>query len=281
MSCYNSSNTIERAMMSVLNNTYKNIELVVVDDCSTDNSVDIILKIQANDNRVKLVTHNENLGAGVARKDGIENSAGDYVGFCDSDDTLLENHIELLINAAVKYDADIVTSGYTVLNNDIKEERKTDRIVILEKQAKFAVLKEDVLRFLNPSIVRKSLWSKVTYSTRRYTEDSPTLIKLLWYADRRVVLPESTYVYYQNNQSLTHTASNFKEVLFNTLCAIDTYKFFREVLTDSGFFPSNVLIARLGNFLNSVPTTQERLSYYNEIQEIKQFVNKYYEEAFE
>lgn len=284
MSCYNAEKTLERAITSVLNNTYKNLELIVIDDASTDNSSDIALKYQQQDDRIILLHHPKNLGAGISRKDGIESSKGDYICFCDSDDTLQPKHIQNLVEASIENDADIVTSGYMVVNGDtdeFMENRKVDKVEILEGNNKYAILKADILRFLNPSLVRRGLWSKVTYSTRRYIEDSPTLIKLLWYANKRVVLPESTYLYYQNSGSLTHENDLFKDVLYQTLCIIETYNFFAHEVNHPEYVPEVATLSKILYFLSSQPTYDNKQTYKNEIQEVKHFINKYYEEKFE
>ncbi len=283
MSCYNAEKTLERAMTSVLESTYENIELVLIDDCSSDSSLAIASSFKKKDNRVRIIQHKQNLGAGVSRKDGIENSVGEYICFCDSDDVLLVNHISDLVEASLKYDADIVTSGYTVVYGEINkkdEVRKADKVYVLENASKYSILKADVLRFLNPSLVRKRLWDKVTYSTRRYIEDSPTLIKLLWYANKRVVLPQSTYLYYQNEGSLTHAKDSFKDILYQTLCVIETYNFFSQV-NHPEYAPDELMLSKIMSFLATKPSEEHKLEYKDEIQEVKRFINYYYEKKFE
>ena len=283
MSCYNAEKTLKTAMTSVLESTYKNIELILIDDCSSDNSLAIASSFKEKDNRVRIIQHKQNLGAGISRKDGIENSVGEYICFCDSDDVLLVNHISDLVEASLKYDADIVTSGYTVVYGEINkkdEVRKADKVYILEDTSKYSILKADVLRFLNPSLVRKRLWDKVTYSTRRYIEDSPTLIKLLWYANKRVVLPQSTYLYYQNEGSLTHAKDSFKDILYQTLCVIETYNFFSQV-NHPEYAPDELMLGKIMSFLATKPSEEHKLEYKDEIQEVKRFINYYYEKKFE
>lgn len=284
MSCYNAEKTLARAITSVLNNTYKNIELIIIEDCSTDNSLAIANEFAEKDNRVVVIKHTENLGAGVSRKDGIENSTGDYVCFCDSDDILLEKHIETLVSNSIKYDADIVTSGYIAKDgetDEFQENRRVQEVVILEGENKYAVLKEDVLRFLNPSLIRRRLWDKVAYSTRRFVEDSPTLIKLLWYANKRVVLPVSTYIYYQWNTSLIHTGDDFKYKLYQFLCVKETYTFFTEEAKMPSYVDTNSLMNSFANLFSCKVTEEHKELYKAEIQEIKQFINKLYKAKFE
>lgn len=81
---YNRENTVQRAVDSVLSQTYSDLELVIVDDCSSDGTVNYIKSLS--DNRIKLVKHRENRGASAARNTGIEHSSGNFISFIDSDD---------------------------------------------------------------------------------------------------------------------------------------------------------------------------------------------------
>jgi glycosyltransferase involved in cell wall biosynthesis len=89
---YNGSKTIERAINSVLNQTYEKIEVIVVDDCSKDNTAEVVRSIR--DDRVKLLIHEENRNGSAARNTGIREARGKYVAFLDDDDEWLEEKIE-------------------------------------------------------------------------------------------------------------------------------------------------------------------------------------------
>jgi glycosyltransferase involved in cell wall biosynthesis len=107
MTAYNMEQYIEEAMMSCLNQTYEDIELVVVEDCSTDSTLSIIEKIANEDPRVVIVKHNVNLGAGMGRRDGINAATGEYFITVDADDWLDETFIGSLAERAKS-----VTSGH-------------------------------------------------------------------------------------------------------------------------------------------------------------------------
>ena len=103
---YNRAQTIKRSIMSVLNQTYKNIEIIVVDDCSTDKTKDIIDEIK--DDRVKYFKLEKNSGACVARNYGIEKSKGNYIAFQDSDDEWYENKLEIQMQKLLNSNNDLV-----------------------------------------------------------------------------------------------------------------------------------------------------------------------------
>lgn len=107
---YNRENTIERAVMSVLNQTYKDLELIVVDDCSKDNTVGVLKSIK--DDRLKIIELEKNSGACVARNVGIENAQGDYIAFQDSDDEWLLDKLEKQMAIFEKEKVDLVFCAF-------------------------------------------------------------------------------------------------------------------------------------------------------------------------
>ena len=94
---YNNASFIEEAINSAINQTYKNIEIVICDDASTDNSIEIINKLMLKDPKIKLIINSTNLGIGSTKKRLIDNSSGYYFGFLDPDDFLDISAIEILI----------------------------------------------------------------------------------------------------------------------------------------------------------------------------------------
>ena len=107
---YNREKTIERAVMSVLNQTYKDLELIVVDDCSKDNTVEVLKSIE--DDRFRIIELEKNSGACVARNVGIENAQGDYIAFQDSDDEWLLDKLEKQMAIFEKEKVDLVFCAF-------------------------------------------------------------------------------------------------------------------------------------------------------------------------
>lgn len=274
MSAYNASKTITRAIESVLNQTYKYWELVIVDDKSTDNTLDIINKYE--DDRIKVITHSENLGAGFARRTGIENMTGEWMTFLDSDDYLKEDCLATLFFASKLIDADIINAGMTIVNqnNDVILE-KIPEFNVEVGGAKFSQDKGDTKRFTHGMLFKGSLWNKVQYSSRRYIEDTPTLVQLLYYADKVFNINYSGYYYVQNDLSLTHQASDMKNAIFQALCVKDINNFFASVghseLLNIEHF--NKLYNHIVENIND----QDKLLYNFEINELTNYNNSIYE----
>jgi glycosyltransferase involved in cell wall biosynthesis len=111
---YNRAYVIDKAIISILNQTYKNFELIVVDDCSTDNTRDIIEKYLRADNRVRYIRNDKNLGPAGARNIGIESAIGEFIAFQDDDDEWfpykLEKQVDLLCSLPETFA--IVYSGF-------------------------------------------------------------------------------------------------------------------------------------------------------------------------
>ncbi|WP_205677298.1 glycosyltransferase [Aquibacillus halophilus] len=108
---YNREKTIKRSIESVLNQTYRNIEVIVIDDCSKDNTQAIISELD--DKRILYFKNKENLGACASRNYGIEMSQGEYIAFQDSDDEWLPEKLELQINYLKEENCDVVFCSMT------------------------------------------------------------------------------------------------------------------------------------------------------------------------
>lgn len=109
---YNSVNFVNKNIFSILNQTYKNIEIIIVNDGSTDNSDEKIKNLFSFDERIIYLKQN-NKGPSAARNTGIDNSRGEFIMFVDSDDTVEKDYVERLITTAINFDFDIVSCGYT------------------------------------------------------------------------------------------------------------------------------------------------------------------------
>ena len=117
---YKAEEYLERCVNSLINQTLSDIEIILVDDASPDKSGELCDKFAAEDNRIKVI-HKENEGPGEARNSGIEVASGEYMGFVDSDDFVDLNMYENLLNAARKYNADLVLSGFKFVGGNTFE----------------------------------------------------------------------------------------------------------------------------------------------------------------
>lgn len=124
---YNRENYIEKSVKSVLDQTYGDLEVIVVDDCSKDSSVEVVKKIQTQDKRVKLICCETNGGACRARNIGIDHANGEYIAFQDSDDCWHKDKLEKSLDALRREDADLV---FCALSREEVKNGKTYKEVI-------------------------------------------------------------------------------------------------------------------------------------------------------
>lgn len=110
---YNSENYIKQTLDNVLAQTYSNIEVLLVDDASTDNTVQIIEEYKRLNPRIILIEKSENSGQGISKNIALRKAAGDIICFMDSDDLMKEDIIERCMKLMIDYDADIVCFGYS------------------------------------------------------------------------------------------------------------------------------------------------------------------------
>lgn len=109
---YNSEKFIKETIKTVQNQTYKNYELIVVNDCSTDNSKKIIEEEIKKDNKIKLINLKENSGVAIARNTGIDNAKGKYIAFLDADDLWEKEKLEKQIEFMSKNEYEFTFTGY-------------------------------------------------------------------------------------------------------------------------------------------------------------------------
>lgn len=122
---YNVEKYIDRCVHSLLSQTLENIEIILVDDGSSDNCPQICDNYANKDNRIKVI-HKTNAGLGYARNSGLEVAKGKYVAFVDSDDFVSSNMYNELIMLADKYNLDTVFCGYNYYNKDDDISRKVE-----------------------------------------------------------------------------------------------------------------------------------------------------------
>lgn len=151
---YNLENEIVRCIESIEAQTYSNIEIILVNDGSTDNSANLIEEIAKKDYRIKVI-HKENGGVTSARLEGIRSAIGEWIGFVDGDDYIEPNMYELLLSNALKYNADISHCGYqNVFPSRVDYYYNTGRIV---QQDNLMGLKD----LIEGTFVEPGLWNKL------------------------------------------------------------------------------------------------------------------------
>lgn len=113
---YNVEQFLKQCLDSIVNQSFKNIELIVINDCSTDNSLKIIEEYKQKDERIVLINLKENSGVSNARNEGLKIAKGKYISFIDSDDWVKQDFIETLFNNIEKYKCDVFSGSFNFYN---------------------------------------------------------------------------------------------------------------------------------------------------------------------
>lgn len=216
---YNVERYLQRCLDSVLGQTYKNYEVIMVDDGSTDNCPAICDNYAAKDARVKVI-HKQNAGLGMARNTGIKNATGDYICFFDSDDFVTTNLLELCAKELEKENYDIVAFDYSDYKDGkvINSPKRAAKTVFKSERVRSEFLKLMIYNAGNIERIHCCAWNKVYsmqlirrigfrfVSEKEYiSEDYFSNLILFSEVNSVLVLPDKLYFYCYNGESLTHS----------------------------------------------------------------------------
>ena len=221
---YKTEKYLDRCINSVVNQTYRNLEILLIDDGSPDNCPQMCDAWAEKDSRIRVI-HKENQGLGMARNTGIENATGEYICFFDSDDYVDAKTVEYAFNAAQKEKADVAIFGLTTVSakgevkqswipnpsstiyrgQAVRDDFLPDLIGADPKTGKKSNLWMSACSCLfSTSMLRKSGWR---FCSERdiISEDVYSLLGLYRYVDAVVVLKQAPYYYCENQASLTRS----------------------------------------------------------------------------
>lgn len=205
---YNAEEFLEKCLMSLKNQTLKDIEILLVDDGSTDNSYEICKSFEASDSRIR-VFKQENSGQSAARNRALSVSKGEYIAFTDSDDWVDCDFYEKLLEAAIRYGADIACGSV------IREKKSAGKIRVNYKEEKVylrAQEKIDAAGVPNMCYV----WNKVyragflksidlRFVNGMVFEDTDFVTRAVYYSNKIVTVPNTYYHYWTNENSTVRT----------------------------------------------------------------------------
>lgn len=208
---YNVESTIRQSLLSALNQSYDNLEILAVDDCGKDKSVEIFNSVIAEHNRgniARLITHEKNLGLGAVRNTSIAKASGDYIYFMDSDDLLCPDAIRTMVNLLEINHADFVTSSYRENKNGILKNHCYNKTCIIDgREILLQQYKsnEPVFVYMWNKLIRIDLLRKFqVICIHPYVEDDMFTFKLLAVANRCCKCNEITYEYIIRGDSITN-----------------------------------------------------------------------------
>ena len=246
---YNAEDFFERCIESILNSSYQNIEIIVVNDGSEGNIDELIKPYTEAYENVKYVCHEKNKGLYQARITGVESSTGDYIAFVDSDDYVGVDFFRLLMKKGEESNADIVV-GKTIM--DLDGNKVVYNMALLEKELNG---KEVIEHYFNQrgqnyfihviwgKIYSRSLWERALCALKKQTmhlvmtEDFAFSSILHYYAQKEVFTKHEGYFYYKHENASTNLKNNTKEQIFKKVKHIKiAYDFVEDFLTENNCY---------------------------------------------
>lgn len=228
---YNVEKYIRRCLESVVNQTYKDLEIIVVNDCTPDNSMKIVEEIANGDKRFRIIEHDNNRGLMMTRKTGYLAATGDYILFLDSDDTLPEDSIERLCYAQKKHNADIVKGCLLVKGSSGKEWvlNKSELILYNSKEDIFkSLLEGKITHNLAGCLFKKGILHDpdiMSIDKMTNSEDAFLFYQLINKLNNCLLtIPDIVYNYYVNFTSSTHTT--LSDDALRKMITVQKYKVF-------------------------------------------------------
>ena len=232
---YNVEAYLDRCIKSVVNQTYKNLEILLIDDGSPDGCPAICDVWAQKDPRIKVI-HKQNQGLGMARNTGIENATGEYICFFDSDDYVAENTVELAYSLAQKENAEVVHFGFNTVDSNgkvIATFKPWDKPSVFEGEevlnnffpdfmAPSPYVKEprrfymsSCMLFYSMKTVKAADWKFVS-ERDIIAEDVFAMIPLFKNVNKVAILPEALYYYCNNSASLSrgYKSDRYKKVKY-------------------------------------------------------------------
>lgn len=248
---YRSVNYILDTMMSVLNQTFPDIEFLIVDDCGFDGTMDVIERLQTTHLRgcdIRILRNDHNCGVSFSRNRIIDEALGAYLYFMDSDDEIESNTIEILHSAIVGHHAQVVYGSYEIIDTVSATQNKVyqkDSLVFnnSDEFALYAFSHNHIFHvsvcniLINIDFLRQS---EVRFIGASYWEDMAFTTEMVTKVDRAVLLSDVTYHYLIRENSLSHYQKRdefLKDDIMNTVGVLCILKGKCKVLRDKPYLP--------------------------------------------
>lgn len=209
---YNVEKYLDICIESIVNQTYKNLEIILVDDGSLDNCSQICDKWAEKDKRI-VVIHKKNGGLSDARNAGLNIATGEYIGFIDSDDWISKSMYEMLIKEMKKYNCDIIECGINYINDEngriIRTTDCRNKHIFNVDEAMFELVNEKLLhQVVWNKLYRKECINGFLFKFGKYNEDEFWTYRIIHKSKKVMCIPNKLYFYRQRGDSIM---GNFSE----------------------------------------------------------------------
>ncbi|WP_071131749.1 glycosyltransferase [Enterococcus timonensis] len=212
---YNVAQYLERCLDSIVKQSYLELEIIVVNDGSTDDSGMILEKYRVLDQRI-IVLEKENGGLSSARNSGLDYMTGKYVTFVDSDDFIAINYVKNLVDVTKKYDCEVAVSQLQYWYDNSKESKevppRSDECLSVSDGIKEMLLQKKFDNSAWGKIYKAEFFNNIRYPVGKLYEDTPVTYKLFMKSNSIGIVYSKDYFYYQRTGSITNTKFNNKKL---------------------------------------------------------------------
>ncbi len=238
---YNCAAFISETIEAIQAQTYTDWELLITDDCSTDNSIEIINRYADNDPRIILIRLKQNSGAGVARNHAIDCAKGQYIAFCDSDDRWFPEKLEKQISLMKSKGIALCYSSYMTCN----EKGDINGIIVAPKKISYNdILKDDSMGFLT-CIYDATITGKIHLPTIRKRQDWGLKIKLLKQTGTAIGILQPLAIYRLRRNSISNKKLSLIKYNVGVYRSVLNYGFLRAWCKFLFVFMPHYLVKRL------------------------------------
>lgn len=215
MPAYNVEGVVGRAIESVLSQSFQDFELLIINDGSSDSTLDVCRKYQIRDNRIEIISKKKNCGLACSRNDGIKSARGEFICFLDADDEYLPDFLKKMYSSILRDRVQLVCCGYYMVYSDNEEHsylEKKDYQVLSRTDFIKKVIKGEISSHAWNKIYRKDFIRNITYPEGKYYEDVFAFNDLMGIIGDAAVINYFGVRYYQNPNSIVHQQRNEIEI---------------------------------------------------------------------
>ncbi|GEL68112.1 glycosyltransferase family 2 protein [Marinilactibacillus psychrotolerans] len=221
---YNAEKFLSQTIQSILNQTYENYEIILIDDCSTDNSKNIIEEFICKDSRIKLYELDNNSGAAVSRNKGLKVSEGQYIAFIDSDDLWKENKLEKQIKFMEQNNFGFTFTNYEMISENGEVLKASMKI---PNKLDYKMLLKNTAIACSSVIIDRSIIGEFTMPNVRKGQDTATWLKILRHYQFAMLLDEVLGSYRLVENSISANKFGAIKRTWNTYRNIEKLSFIR------------------------------------------------------
>lgn len=299
---YNTEKYIKKCLDSIMKQTYKDLEIIVINDGSEDNTSKIVKKMMKKDNRICFIEH-ENKGTYLCRLEGYKKANGKYIMYVDSDDYILNDAVKIMYDNLKEYKVDVVHCQYKIINNGQIEIPKNilNRNVVMEMEHLEPQFFDLLYKTTHCDSICRQLIKKrgimknvgKIAADLTYKEDLACNLKIYKEMKSFLFIPDELYIFNQNKDGVTHSKDNevMKKRVFDTIYVY--YELFKSVkdfnIKDKKYYKKMAsikmyyyLVIMLSNLIIYSGLKKKEIVDFidiiindKKVKEVKKFVEKY------